>query len=83
MVTRNPDNNGHLIIVPETTPIIGRIFDLASDGMGDMRICKVLMEERIPITRVQQNKDCDVNYYAWSGSRISIFSWNYLLRYLW
>ncbi len=36
-----------------------------------MKICKVLMEERIPITRMQTGTDCDVNYYAWSGSRIS------------
>ena len=50
---RDPDDNGHLIIDPETAPIIRRIYDLALDGMGNMRICKVLMEERIPITRVQ------------------------------
>ncbi len=68
---RDPDDNGHLIIDPETAPTIRRIFDLALDGMGNMRICKVLMEERIPITRMQTGTDCDVNYYAWSGSRIS------------
>lgn len=68
---RDPDDNGHLIIDPETAPIIRRIFDLALDGFGNMRICKVLMEERIPITRIQAGTDCDVNYYAWSGSRIS------------
>lgn len=68
---RDPDDNGHLIIDPKTAPIIRRIFDLALDGFGNMKICKVLMEERIPVTRVQQNTDCDVNYYAWSSSRIS------------
>ncbi len=68
---RDPDDNGHLIIDPETAPIIRRIFDLALDGFGNMKICKVLMEERIPITRIQTGTDCDVNYYAWSGSRIS------------
>lgn len=68
---RDPDDNGHLIIDPETAPIIRRIFDLALDGFGNMKICKVLMEERIPITRTQTGTDCDVNYYAWSGSRIS------------
>lgn len=68
---RDPDDNGHLIIDPETAPIIRRIFDLALDGFGKMKICKVLMEERIPITRMQTGTDCDVNYYAWSGSRIS------------
>ena len=68
---RDPDDNGHLIIDPETAPTIRRIYDLALDGMGNMRICKVLMEERIPVTRIQQGTDCDLNYYAWSGSRIS------------
>ena len=68
---RDPDDNGHLIIDPKTAPIIRRIFDLALDGFGNMKICKVLMEERIPITRMQTGTDCDVNYYAWSGSRIS------------
>ena len=68
---RDPDDNGHLIIDPETAPIIRRIYDLALDGFGNMKICKVLMEERIPITRMQTGTDCDVNYYAWSGSRIS------------
>ena len=68
---RDPDDNGHLIIDPETAPVIRRIYDLALDGLGNMRICKVLMEERIPITRMQTGTDCGVNYYAWSGSRIS------------
>ena len=68
---RDPDDNGHLIIDPKTAPIIRRIFDLALDGFGNMKICKVLMEEQIPITRMQTGTDCDVNYYTWSGSRIS------------
>ena len=68
---RDPDDNGHLIIDPETASVIRRIFDLALDGFGNMKICKVLMEERIPITRMQTGTDCDVNYYAWSSSRIS------------
>ena len=68
---RDPDDNGHLIIDPETAPVIRRIYDLALDGFGNMKICKVLMEERIPVTRMQTGTDCDVNYYAWSGSRIS------------
>ena len=68
---RDPDDNGHLIIDPKTAPIIRWIFDLALDGFGNMKICKVLMEERIPITRMQTGTDCDINYYAWSGSRIS------------
>ena len=37
---RGPDDNGHLIIDAGTAPIIRRIFDLALDGMGNMKICK-------------------------------------------
>lgn len=68
---RDPEDNGHLIIDPETAPIIRRIYDLALDGLGCMKIAKQLMEERIPISRIKNGTDCDVNYYSWGGSRIS------------
>ena len=68
---RDPDDNGHLILDPETAPVIRKIYDLALDGWGCMRIAKKLMEDRVPITRVKGNTECDVNYYAWGGARIS------------
>ncbi|WP_276891469.1 recombinase family protein [Eisenbergiella massiliensis] len=68
---RDPDDNGHLIFDPETAPVIRKIYDLALDGWGCMRIAKKLMEDRVPITRVKGNTECDVNYYAWGGARIS------------
>lgn len=68
---RDPDDNGHLILDPETAPVIRKIYDLALDGWGCMRIAKKLMEDRVPITRVKSNTECDVNYYAWGGARIS------------
>lgn len=68
---RDPEDNEHLIIDPETAPIIRRIYDLALDGLGCMKIAKQLMEERIPISRIKNGTDCDVNYYSWGGSRIS------------
>lgn len=68
---RDPDDNGHLILDPETAPVIRKIYDLALDGWGCMRIAKKLMEDRVPITRVKSNKECDANYYAWGGARIS------------
>ena len=64
---RDPDDNGHLILDPETAPVIRKIYDLALDGWG----CMKLMEDRVPITRVKGNTECDVNYYAWGGARIS------------
>ena len=68
---RDPEDKGHLILDPETAPIIRKIFDYALDGFGCMRISKRLMEERIPITHVKANTECDANYYSWGGARIS------------
>lgn len=68
---RDPDEKGHLITDPETAPVIRRIFELALDGWGCMRIAKQLMDDKVPITRVKANTECDVNYYSWGGARIS------------
>ncbi len=68
---RDPEDKGHLIIEPETAPIIRKIYSLALDGWGTMRIAKKLMEDRIPITRVRGNAEYDINYYAWGGASVS------------
>ena len=68
---RDPDEKGHLITDPETAPVIRRIFELALDGWGCMRIAKQLMDDKVPITRVKANTECDVNYYSWGSARIS------------
>ena len=68
---RDPEDRGHLILDPETAPVIRKIYDLALNGWGCMRIAKQLMEDKVPITRVKGNTACDVNYYAWGGARIS------------
>ena len=68
---RDPNDRGHLIIDPETAPVIRKIYDLALDGWGCMRIGKKLMEDKVPITRVKGNTECDVNYYSWGSARIS------------
>ena len=68
---RDPEDKGHLILDPETAPVIRKIYDLALDGWGCMRIAKQLMEDKIPITRVKGNTECDVNYYSWGSARIS------------
>ena len=46
---RDPEDKGHLIIDPETAPIIRKIYDYALDGLGCMRISKRLMEEKSPL----------------------------------
>ena len=35
---RDPEDKGHLIIDPETAPVIRKIYDYALDGLGCMRI---------------------------------------------
>ena len=67
---RDPADKGHLILDPETAPIIRKIYDYALDGMGSMRIAKRLMEEKIPITQVRANTEFGANYYAWGVTRI-------------
>ena len=68
---RDPDDKGHLILDPETAPVIRKIYDMALDGWGCMRIAKQLMEDKVPITRIKGNIDCDVNYYSWGSARIN------------
>ena len=50
---RDPDDRGHLILDPETAPVIRKIYDMALDGWGCMRIAKQLMDDKVPITRVK------------------------------
>ena len=68
---RDPEDGGHLIIDEETAPIVRKVYGMALDGMGLMKIAKQLMEGKVPITRVKANTECDVNYYSWSNSRLS------------
>ena len=68
---RDQEEKGHLILDPDTAPTIRKIYDLALNGWGCMRIAKQLMEDKIPITRVKSNTECDVNYYSWGSARIS------------
>ncbi len=67
---RDPKDKGHLIIDPDAAPVIRKIYDYALDGMGNMRIAKKLLEEKIPITRVKANTALDANYYTWGTARI-------------
>ena len=68
---RDPEDKGHLIIDPKTTPIIRKIYDYVLDGLGCMRISKNLMEEKVPATYVKSNTERQENYYYWASSRIS------------
>lgn len=39
---RDPEDRGHLILDPETAPVIRKIYDLALDGWGGARISHIL-----------------------------------------
>ena len=45
---RDPEDKGHLILDPETAPVIRKVYDMALDGWGCMRIAKQLMEDKSP-----------------------------------
>ena len=68
---RDPADNGHLIIDPETAPTVKLIYDLAANGYGQMRIAKYLLDHKIPISRVREPVQSEVRYYSWSGARVS------------
>ena len=68
---RDPEDKGHLIRGTETAPVIRKIYDMALGGWGCMRIGKQLMDDKVPITRVKSNTECDVKYYSWGSARIS------------
>ena len=68
---RDPDKKGHLIIDEQKAPVIRKIYGMALNGDGCMKIAKKLMEERIPITKISEENDHGLNRYSWSSSRIS------------
>lgn len=45
---KDPDKKGHLLIDPETSWIIEKIFDLAVHGRGAASITRLLTEEKVP-----------------------------------
>ena len=44
---RDPLDKGHLIVDPETGPIVKRIFELRVSGVGPTDICSILNDEHI------------------------------------
>ena len=74
---RDPDDNGHLIIDPETAPVIRRIFELALDGWGCMRIAKQLMNDKVHVATIPGAAQgsaisCGIHFiraHIWSAGR--------------
>ena len=45
---KDPENRNRLIIDPVAAKVVQRIFDMAANGIGQVRIAKALNEEHIP-----------------------------------
>ena len=45
---KDPEQKGHLIPDPVASQVVHRIFDMAANGIGQIRIAKILNEEGIP-----------------------------------
>ena len=45
---KDPNNGNHLLIDPAASEVVRRIFEMAADGYGQIRIAKILNEEQIP-----------------------------------
>ena len=45
---KDPENKNHLLIDPETAPVIQQIFEWRSEGISYMGICKLLNDAGIP-----------------------------------
>lgn len=45
---KDPENKNHLLIDPETSPVIRQIFEMRAEGISYMGICKKLNDAGIP-----------------------------------
>lgn len=45
---RDPEIKGHLLINPETAPVVKMIFSLCAEGKGPRVIANALREKKIP-----------------------------------
>ncbi len=45
---KDPENHNHLVVDPVAAQVVRRIFQMAADGVGQLRIAKLLNEESIP-----------------------------------
>lgn len=45
---KDPDNRNRLIVDPVAAKVVRRIFDMAAEGIGQVRIAKILNSEHIP-----------------------------------
>ena len=45
---KDPANHNHLIIDPAASAVVRRVFQMAAEGYGQIKIAKILNEEQIP-----------------------------------
>ncbi|MBQ3463465.1 MAG: recombinase family protein [Clostridia bacterium] len=55
--SRDTAKKNHLVINPETAPVVRQIFAWYLSGFGTSKICKILNDKKIPSPRKQQEID--------------------------
>lgn len=67
---KDPDDKHHLIIDPETSPIVRRMFEMRRQGVGLRAIAECFNEEQIPPPRRRQYDSVKKSSKMWSASVI-------------
>lgn len=73
---KDPNDNHKLIIDPEASKVVKRIFQLALDGFGVTKICRKLTDEKIPIPIVYKKESRGLRvtendgYGIWKNSTV-------------
>ena len=72
--SKDKENKNHLIINPDTAPIVKQIFEWHSEGYGAARISRMLNDRNIPNPRKQQELDGLRKTYMYSPEEMGRWS---------
>lgn len=71
---KDPNNKHHLVINPETAPVVRRIFDYYLSGIGIADIATILNNEKIKTPHAYKNRKPthkQINIHIWTNSSIN------------
>lgn len=72
--SKDKNNKNHLVINPNTAPIVRQIFEWHSEGYGAARISRMLNDRGIPNPRKQQELDGLRKTYMYSPNEMGCWS---------
>lgn len=72
--SKDKDNKNHLVINPDTAPIVKQIFEWHSEGYGAAKISRMLNDKDIPNPRKQQELDGLRKTYMYSPEEMGRWS---------